>query len=562
MCIMGASGCSEWGAPAFCPTSQSCVAAQDHDSAACACNVGSVLVAGLCTVDLPMPPPRAVAPLSTATVSSQRPVLRWVLASGEDGAVVEICHDRACTQPVVSFAVSGTSGAPPAALAAGLYHWRLRGTRNGAVGTMTSPVWELFVGARNAPVNTSWGTTLDVNGDGLADVLVGAQQASNGTGAVHVYLAGNGGLSSIPTTLASPAGPSGFFGSSVASAGDMNGDGLADVIVGASSANAYVGAAYVYLAGPGGLSTPPIALPATSGPSGLFGASVASAGDVNADGYADVVVGAPGTGAGAFVYLGAANGPSMTPLALVPPSSASNAGRSVASAGDVNGDGFADIIVGAPSTTQGVAYLYLGGAAGPARAPQELDAPSEPESLYFGSSVAGAGDVNGDGYADVVVGSSSSGGMYAHVYVYLGGPGGLSMPPTMLPYGYAVASAGDVNGDGFADVVVGASGSTSTSAYVYLGGAGGISQTPLTLAGPVSSFGYVVAGAADVNGDGFADVLVGAPSTGAGAASVFFGAATGPSATPSIVLMGSSPNTGFGTSLASARRRGARRHVP
>ena len=82
-----------------------------------------------------------------------------------------------------------------------------------------------FVGPRSAPVNTSWGTTLDVNGDGLADVLVGAQQASNGGGAAYLYLAGNGGLSSTPMTLSSPAGPSGYFGSSVASAGDVNGDG-------------------------------------------------------------------------------------------------------------------------------------------------------------------------------------------------------------------------------------------------------------------------------------------------------------------------------------------------
>ena len=109
-----------------------------------------------------------------------------------------------------------------------------------------------------------------------------------------------------------------------------------------------------------------------------------------------------------------------------------------------------------------------------------------------------------------------------------------------------------MNGDGFADIVLGASG-PSPSAYVYLGGSGGISQTPHMLGGPLSTVLYTVASAGDVNGDGFADVLVGAQSTGA--VSVFFGAASPLWITPGIVLMGSSPNAGFGSSLASARRR-------
>jgi hypothetical protein len=291
---------------------------------------------------------------------------------------------------------------------------------------------------------------------------------------------------------------------------------------------------------------------------------VASAGDVNGDGYADVVVGAPGTGAGAFVYLGAAGGTSTTPLALLPEIDATNAGRSVASAGDVNGDGFADIIVGAPSTTSGTAYLYFGEAGGPSRAPQELAPPSNPEALYFGTFVAGAMDVNGDGFADVVVGSSLSGGIYAHAYVFLGGASGLSTTPSMLPYGLGGASAGDVNSDGFDDVVLGASGpadTSGTSAYVYLGAAGGLSQTPEMLAGPLPSLGTNAVGAGDINGDGFADILVGAPSTDTGVVSVFFGAAAGLAMTPSLVLETPGPSLGFGASLASATSPQAAPHV-
>src|SRR5207302_1566887 len=131
----------------------------------------------------------------------------------------------------------------------------------------------------------------DVNADGYADVIISAPRAggSGWPGRAHLYLGGPAGLAATPTTsIDPPAGEGGFFGHSVASAGDVNGDGYADAVIGASLANR----AYVYHGGPSGLAT----APATSltGPSGAeFGWSVASAGDVTGDGYADVIVGAP-----------------------------------------------------------------------------------------------------------------------------------------------------------------------------------------------------------------------------------------------------------------------------
>lgn len=353
---------------------------------------GAVVAGDSATEGAPVTP-RAIAPLSTATVTSQTPVLRWALPAGDDGAEVNLCRDRACTTPVTSFRASGTSGAPPMALAAGVYYWRLHGVKNDVVEAQTSPVWEFFVGARSEPVNASWGTTLDVDGDGYADVVVGAQGA--GAGAAYVYLGGPGGPSTSPVMLA-PQGPS--FGASVASAGDVNGDGFGDVIVGADNG------AYVYLGGPGGLSATPITVVNPAFPEGSFGVTVASAGDVNGDGFADVIVGAWFVGGGAaYAYLGGAGGLSTTPAVLTGPGGPTGAseqfGSSVASAGDVNGDGFADIVVGAldgANSYAGAAYVYTGEAAGLSTNPTVLIAPEVPNG-YFGYAVATAGDVERGG---------------------------------------------------------------------------------------------------------------------------------------------------------------------
>jgi hypothetical protein len=161
-----------------------------------------------------------------------------------------------------------------------------------------------------------------------------------------------------------------------------------------------------------------------------LGDSVASAGDVNGDGYADVIVGARLYDAGqtdegaAFIFLGSADGvldgnPASAATQLESNQGASAFGWSVAGAGDVDGDGYADVIVGAPSydageSDEGAAFVFHGGASGiadgnPASAATQLESNQEkgvqPAGPNFGESVAGAGDVDGDGYADVIVGA-------------------------------------------------------------------------------------------------------------------------------------------------------------
>jgi FG-GAP-like repeat/FG-GAP repeat len=379
-------------------------------------------------------------------------------------------------------------------------------------------------------------TAGDVNADGYADVIVGAlyYPAHTDKGRAYVYMGGPGGLSATPSLTLTGENDVNYFGASVATAGDVNGDGYADVIVGAwhyPGSVTMTGRAYIYLGGPSGLSaTPALTLTGTDNFEG-FGFPVASAGDVNRDGYADVLVGAldANYSGRVYIYMGGPGGLSATPaLTLTGENDSDFFADSAAYAGDVNGDGYADVIVGADGylSYTGRLYLYLGGPSGLSQTPA-LSLTSQNTGDYFGRSVATAGDVNGDGYADIIVGAPilNDPARKGKAYVYLGGPNGLSPTPALTltgenagdVFGSSVATAGNINGDGYSDIIVGASGYSSGSrtgrAYIYLGGPGGLSPTAaLTLTGENvgDRFGSSVATAGNVNGDGYSDVIVGA----------------------------------------------------
>ena len=262
-----------------------------------------------------------------------------------------------------------------------------------------------------------------MNGDGYADVIVGAPTNSTGAGYAQVYLGSAAGPSAVADATYTGAALYDGFGGSVAGAGDVDGDGFGDVIVGADGANA----AYVFLGSTGTLDTT-AAVTLTGEASGArFGASVAGIGDVDGDGYADVAVGDPDymeyTGK-VYVYTGASIGPSTTATTTWTADSAYNFfGVWVSGAGDTNGDGYADVIVGnygdGATTYVGRAFVYEGSAAGLATAPV-ASWTGEADNDDFGICVSGAGDVNGDGLADVVVGASGHDSMRGRVYVFEG----------------------------------------------------------------------------------------------------------------------------------------------
>ena len=212
-----------------------------------------------------------------------------------------------------------------------------------------------------------------------------------------------------------------YLGASVATAGDVNKDGYSDVIVGVyllTTGRMDEGRAFVFLGSLSGLS----ATPAWTAESGrtltYFGWSVATAGDVNGDGYSDVIVGAnfydqrqgrKGAPMSTWDRLGALTSPSMDGRKHQP---SAMFGSSVATAGDVNGDGYSDVIIGAESfangQTQGGTSLCLPGLGlGPCPS-AAWTAESDQVNARFGGSVATAGDVNGDGYSDVIVGADST----------------------------------------------------------------------------------------------------------------------------------------------------------
>ena len=400
----------------------------------------------------------------------------------------------------------------------------------------------------NAHEGWSVGGAGNVNGDTYSDIIVGAYLFDNGQtdeGRVFVFHGSFGGLVATPTWTAESNQAGAQFGYSVACAGDVNGDGYSDVIIGSpdfDNGQANEGRALVYYGSAAGLAATAAWTTESNQVSASLGAVVACAGDVNGDGYSDVIIGAASYEIGqtdegwAFLYYGSATGLSFIADWTAESNQAGAAyGWWVASAGDVNGDGYSDVIVGASDfdngqTDEGRAFVYHGSALG-LSAIANWTAESDQAGAFFGASVSSAGDVNGDGYSDVIVGAyffDNGQTDEGRAFVYHGSALGLSAIANWTAesdqagaiFGFSVSSAGDVNGDGYSDVIVGAfyfdngqSDSDEGRAYVYHGSALGLSAIANWTAesdqvGAI--FGFSVSSAGDVNGDGYSDVIVGA----------------------------------------------------
>ena len=365
---------------------------------------------------------------------------------------------------------------------------------------------------------------------------------------------------------------SGRFGWSVSTAGDTNNDSYDDVVVGAESYNTRQGRVYVYLGSASGLAaSPSITLSGETG-GDRFGFSVSAAGDTNNDGYDDIAIGAyvySSQQGRAYIYLGSANGITTTgAVTLTGESGGTRFGFSVSTAGDTNNDNYADVVVGANyySTRTGRAYIYFGSANG-ITTTGVVTLTGENTGDEFGRAVATAGDTDNDGYADVVIGAMkyNGGADQGRAYIYLGSANGITTTGAVTltgesagdHYGMSVSTAGDTNGDNYADIVVGAGsydgGNDRGRAYVYLGSAGGITTTgTVTLTGQSidDRFGRSVSTAGDTNDDGYDDIIIGAMfynnGTDQGRAYVYHGSAGGIGTASVIALTGEGPRDAFG----------------
>ncbi|ACT93273.1 FG-GAP-like repeat-containing protein [Dyadobacter fermentans] len=343
---------------------------------------------------------------------------------------------------------------------------------------------KLDIGQLNAGFGTSVSAAGDINGDGYGDLIVGVpyyDASTTDNGAAFIYHGSPGGVSIIWNMVLEGTQTNEFFGFSVAGAGDVNGDGIRDVIIGAPSydklGSSNCGAAFVHTGSTLGITNFYTKLEGTQAESQL-GFSVASAGDVNGDGYNDVVAGAVKQSNGeaiegaAFVFYGDNDGVDNQKWYMVESNDAgAMMGFSVSSAGDVNADGFSDIVVGAPlfhnkpGSSEGAAFIYYGSNQGTQTVGNLRLKGLQPDA-HFGAAVSGAGDLNGDGYSDVVVGApdhDNGKNNEGAAFVFDGTPGGLSPSnPAMVESNFAdarmgvsVSGAGDVNGDGYSDVVIG-----------------------------------------------------------------------------------------------------------
>ncbi len=420
----------------------------------------------------------------------------------------------------------------------------------------------------------------DVDGDGKGDVLVSAVEDpdSDGDGAAYLLLGPASFEQEVQAADARLLGAAVVSNAwpAVSAAGDLDRDGYGDILVGASGVDQGAtnsGAVYMVrgpVAGDLYLSGANATLNGLTG-SDSVGRAVAGGKDVDGDELADFVVGAPGWGVGetgrgaVFLVTTNVSGESSIETDHVRvngESSNDSAGWSLALVDDTNGDGFADILVGAPYEStlaqhNGAAYVLMGPSSDSGNLGDlavKLSGPSENSNA--GYAVDGAGDFNGDGNGDVIVGArwDDTGGTASGTAFVVFGPftANATLNDADLKLlgehqddyaGHSVAGAGDLNGDGKDDVLVGAyghdfSGQQDGAVYVVLGGNAGsfsLSAAEAVVMGEQvgQQAGVSVAGLGDVDGDGNDDFGLGAwyyqgASLQNGVGYVFHGPGTGP----------------------------------
>gem|GEM_PF-5581046 len=451
----------------------------------------------------------------------------------------------------------------------------------------------------------------DINGDGFDDLIIGGGDIQSGTESRAYVVFGRRAPINGVLPLDDLPERGGFFitgfpqlsgtitnATRVSGIGDVNADGFDDVAVALTPENQFAGRIYVIYGARDIGSAEPVRLDALDGENGMringlalndfAGFSIAGAGDVDGDAIGDLIIGAPGVDPNGVDRAGAAyvlfggrftgrrelnlenlDGQNGFRIVGIPPGGL--VGYSVCGAGDVNGDGFDDLAIGAPGSHSGTAgrvYVVFGGTAVGGSGEFSLRALDETRGFrivdrdtntQIGGQVTGVGDLNGDGYAEIGIAAKIE---YDAFVVFGGADVSASGPIDVLQLdgtdGFratlrgavrAVSGVGDMNADGFDDALFGSPFMPSVTeapgwaTVVFgdpaVGAAGNVREADLDgsfgfrmdgLCG-IDRCGYAVSGTGDFNGDGIADALVGAPTgdhcwsyaTNAGEAYLFYG---------------------------------------
>ena len=384
----------------------------------------------------------------------------------------------------------------------------------------------------------------DFNNDGFNDLVIGAPAYAFGQSDEGVVFIHNGSAAGINPAYSSRQKNQveAYLGTDVDAAGDVNGDGFPDAVFGApffDNGQTNEGAVYVYWGTVFGLTTAEMTTIEVNQSEAYLGDQVAGAGDVNNDGYDDIIIAAPNfdngqTDEGAvYLHLGSASGISSTPTLMLEGNQAScYFGSTIAAAGDLNNDGFDDVLISAVTydngeVNEGMVFIYYGNASGLNTTPAyTLEA--NQAGAYFGRGLSGNADVNNDGFTDIAIGADFySGGQTweGRVFIFHGTGAGINTAPATIVeanqnfahFGGSLDIDGDVNNDGYSDLIVGAKNYVNGEAnegavFLYYGTATGINPTGELLMEGNQINAYLGVEAnfiEDVNGDGSDEMLAG-----------------------------------------------------
>lgn len=467
--------------------------------------------------------PRLMSPLSTATVFSRRPTLRWTNGTSWVGGRGQVCRDRACTRVEFEEVIAeGDRFRPTMRLDPGVHFWRVYGRgRDGQESAQPSYTWQFRVGHVDGPRDTSAGSYGDFNGDGYGDLAVTGEVDRDQR--VYIYRGSRDGVEPEPSQILHG---SNFFGRDLAAVGDLNGDGYADLAAGGtpygdggSVAAMDPGRVYLYFGGQSGLRDVGAVLQGLEAGS-AFGSSLSSAGDVNQDGYGDLLVGTvtwfyhdPPSPANVYLYLGSASGPRPQPNLTLEGTGSSSGVHGIA---DMNGDGYPEILVAPGQITSNPPVeswlLYSGvGIQRNSVSPLRVTVGNGRRSwggLTFSGNTTPC-DIDGNGLGDILITARTSMGSNILAAVSCTSPEFELVVrswdlPQLMSDGRAihVSCSGDANGDGRSEIILQGFAGGHRRLVGSLNDSGMFSWSTLGMP-QLSMFRHN----GDINGDGYSDLI-------------------------------------------------------